>query len=82
MRAGVEGLPVAAMLVQRVGSVSERNPNSGSFAGRASWIWMLLKLKLINYCSIHNIFHHLKKWRLTTSELIFCIYHWEVLSNS
>ena len=55
MRAGVEGLPVAAMLVQRVGSVSKRNPHSGSFACRASGIRMLLKLKLMINLLIQNI---------------------------
>ena len=51
----MEGLPVAAMLVQRVGSVSQRNPHSGSFAGRASRIRMLLKLKLMINLLIQNI---------------------------
>lgn len=52
----MEGLPVAAMLVQRVGSVSQRNPHSGSFTGRASGIRMLLKLKLmINLNIIHDL---------------------------
>ena len=60
MRAGVEGLPVAAMLVQRVGSVSKRNPHSGSFAGRASRIRMLLKLKLMINLLTQNIIHDLE----------------------
>ena len=53
-------LPVAAM-VQRVGSVSQRNPNSGSFTGNASWIRMLLKFKLIYINVLDTKIHDLEK---------------------